>query len=96
MNMLRASGRMGITFGRDSIEQYFLARIDHWLAVERYPALQANTREFYDGYAAGVNRYVSLRPAEFPIEMPADFSGYDARHRDGRSRVQLVRRFPHD
>jgi acyl-homoserine lactone acylase PvdQ len=31
----------------------------------------------YDGFAAGVNRYIELHSEEFPEGMPADFSGYD-------------------
>jgi DNA-binding beta-propeller fold protein YncE len=39
--------------------------------------LDAETRDLYDGFAAGINRYVELHPEEFPPGMPTDFSGYD-------------------
>ncbi|HET7695380.1 MAG TPA: penicillin acylase family protein [Vicinamibacterales bacterium] len=46
-------------------------------AIETYHLLDQETRDIYDGFAAGVNRYVALHPAQFPGGMPADFSGYD-------------------
>jgi N-acyl-D-amino-acid deacylase len=46
-------------------------------AVETYHLLEQETRDIYDGFAAGVHRYIALHADEFPEGMPADFSGYD-------------------
>ena len=46
-------------------------------AIATYHLLDQETRDIYDGFAAGINRYVELRPEEFPAGMPSDFSGYD-------------------
>src|SRR5688572_32432206 len=57
IGLLRARGEMGRWFGRDSMESDFTAQRDYALAVERYPQVDAPTREVYEGFAAGVNRY---------------------------------------
>ena len=46
-------------------------------AIETYHLLDPETRDIYDGFAAGINRYVELHPDEFPPGMPTDFTGYD-------------------
>lgn len=75
--VLRSSGRMGLVFGRDSLESDFLERLTRARAVERYPQLEANTREVYEGFAAGLNRYITLHRDEFAPAMPTDFTGID-------------------
>lgn len=74
---LRSSGRMGLVFGRDSMESDFLERITHARAVESYPRLRPDTRDVYDGFAVGLNRYITLHRDEYPPNFPADFTGYD-------------------
>jgi acyl-homoserine-lactone acylase len=46
-------------------------------AIETYHLLEQETRDVYDGFAAGLNRYIQLHPEDFPPHMPSDFSGYD-------------------
>jgi acyl-homoserine-lactone acylase len=46
-------------------------------AIETYHLLDQDTRDMYDGFAAGINRYVELNRAEYPAGMPTDFTGYD-------------------
>ena len=46
-------------------------------AVEVYPALQQDTRDVYDGFAAGVNRYLAQYPEEFAGWVADPFTGYD-------------------
>ena len=46
-------------------------------AVEVYPALQQDTRDVYDGFAAGVNRYLAQHPEEFAGWVADPFTGYD-------------------
>ena len=61
MGLLRARGEMARWFGHDSIEGDFAARRDYETAVARYPDLSAETREVYEGFAIGVNRYGAVR-----------------------------------
>jgi acyl-homoserine-lactone acylase len=77
LSVLRAHGEMAKLFGHDSIESDFLSRRDRTRAIETYHLLEQETRDVYDGFAAGVNRYVALHPQEFPPQMPTNFTGYD-------------------
>ena len=65
MGLLRARGEMGRWFGRDSVESDFGAQRDYNTAVENYARLEQPTRDAYEGFAAGVNRYIELHPQEF-------------------------------
>jgi acyl-homoserine-lactone acylase len=82
VGLVRARGEMGRWFGRDSMEGDFIARPTRGLAVERYAQLTQDTRDVYEGFAEGVNRYVELHPAEFPPGFAAHFTGYDVAARD--------------
>ena len=77
LGVLRSSARMGLVFGRDSMESDFLERLTHERAVESYPKLQPDTRDVYDGFAAGLNRYIAMHREEYPPTFPSDFTGYD-------------------
>ena len=70
-------------FGRDSIEIDFLgpARPPGLRRSAVPPADQA-TRDVYEGFAAGVNRFVTLHRDQFAPDFPADFSGYDVAAQD--------------
>ena len=94
MQILRASGRMGLVFGRDSMEQDFLAQHARTIAIASYPQLEPNTRDIYDGFALGLDRYIALHPGEYPATMPTDFTGYDVLAGDmGEPAYAMVRRF---
>jgi acyl-homoserine-lactone acylase len=82
VRLLRGRGEMGRWFGRDSMDSDFLAQHAYTLAVEQYPLLDQSTRDVYEGFAAGVNRYVELHPAEFPPGFAPRFTGYDVAARD--------------
>ena len=82
LGILRARGEMGKWFGRDSMESDFLEQRSRRLAVEKYATLDAATRDAYDGFAAGVNRYIALHPQEFPDGFAPKFTGYDVAARD--------------
>jgi acyl-homoserine-lactone acylase len=82
MGLLRARGEMGRWFGRDSMESDFSARLEYQRAVETHHLLDAETRAIYDGFAAGVNRYIEMHPAEFPAGFSPRFTGYDVATRD--------------
>jgi acyl-homoserine-lactone acylase len=82
VGLVRARGEMGRWFGRDSMESDFIARQSYAVAVERYPQLDQSTRDVYEGFAAGVNRYIELHPEEFPPGFAPRFTGYDVAARD--------------
>lgn len=94
LGILRGKGQMGRVFGRDSMESDFPARMLHDRARDRYPDLDQATRDVYEGFAAGINRYISLHPGEFPPGLRPDFSGYDVAARDlDAPNFALARRF---
>lgn len=70
-------GATATVLGRPAIESDFTALRKRARAFETFHLLDAETRDFYDGFAAGVNRYVELHRDEFPAHIPADFTGYD-------------------
>src|SRR5688572_27128214 len=82
IGLLRARGEMGRWFGRDSMESDYTAKHDYALAVERYAHIDQATRDVYEGFAAGVNRYIALHPEEFPPGFAPNFTGYDVAARD--------------
>jgi len=80
--ILRTRGTVARVFGRDSIEIDFFARPDRQAAEALYPRLDQATRDVYEGFAAGVNRFVTLHRDQFAPDFPADFSGYDVAAQD--------------
>jgi len=94
MGLLRARGEMGRWFGRDSMDGDFGAQREYTLAVQNYPRLEQSTRDVYEGFAAGVNRYIDLHPNEFPAGFKPNFTGYDVAARDVTSAsLASARRF---
>jgi acyl-homoserine-lactone acylase len=77
LSVLGAHGGMGLVFGHDSINSDFAAKRERDRAIATYHLLDQATRDIYDGFAIGVNRYVELHPEEFPAAMLRNFSGYD-------------------
>src|SRR4051812_21191480 len=77
MSVLRAHGGRGRVFGHDSINSDFAAKRARDRAIATYHRLDQDTRDIYDGFAIGVNRYVELHPEEFPGTMLRNFTGYD-------------------
>jgi acyl-homoserine lactone acylase PvdQ len=67
---------MARVFGRDSIESDFVAWRDRQRAVETYHLLDESTRDVYEGFVEGLNRFIDLNPTVFPAGMPR-FSGFD-------------------
>ena len=82
LGLVRARGEMGRWFGHDSIDSDFTARHGWRIAVAHYGDLDQATRDVYEGFAAGVNRYVELHPEEFPAWLRPSFTGYDVAARD--------------
>ena len=82
LSLLRARGEMAKWFGRDSITGDFAAVPGYRRAVESYGQVDQDTRDVYEGFAAGVNRYIELHPAEFPPGFAPHFTGYDVLAKD--------------
>ena len=82
LSLLRARGEMARWFGRDSINEDFINHRAYARAVQAYPLLDQPTRDVYDGFAVGVNRYIELHPAEFPPGFAPRFTGYDVLAKD--------------
>ena len=80
--LVRAQGQMGRWFGHDSIDGDFPARLAHDIAVRQYATLDQDTRDVYEGFATGANRYVELHPEEFLPGFNPHFTGYDVATKD--------------
>ncbi|MGH7637328.1 MAG: penicillin acylase family protein [Gemmatimonadaceae bacterium] len=94
LGLLQARGEMGKWFGRDSMESDFITRRDYRTAVARYATLNDETRAVYEGFAAGVNRFIERHPEEFPAGFAPRFTGYDVAARDvGGASLGAARRF---
>ena len=95
LGLLRGRGEMGLWFGRDSMESDFRAQRTYAIAVEKYPQLDQDTRDIYEGFAEGANRYIELNPDKFPPGFAPRFTGYDIAARDVSTAnpAQAARRF---
>ena len=95
MRLVGARGELSRFEGRARLDADFQFRRDRKRAIETYHLLDPETRDIYDGFAAGINRYVTLHPDEFVAGMPADFTGYDVATLDigGGAPAVKVRRF---
>lgn len=77
MEVLEASGRWASVAGYERVESDFIVQRQRERSVKNYRLLSKDVRDVYEGFAAGVNRYVELHPEDFPAEMPGDFTGFD-------------------
>jgi len=82
MSLLRARGELGRWFGRDSVGEDFAGRQAHARAVEVFAQVEEGTRRVYEGFAAGVNRYIALHREEFPDGFAPNFTGTDVLAKD--------------
>lgn len=100
LGVLRTSGRMAMLFGADSIDADFASHFARQRLADTWHLLEQDTRDFYDGFAEGINRFVELHPEMFPAAMPRDLTGRDVAARDvsvatperGRAFVARLRR----
>ena len=76
--LLRARGHLGRWYGRDSLNSDYGFRQSHARAEATWHLLEPATRAVFEGWSAGVNRYVERHPEAFPAWMPHDFTGPDA------------------
>ncbi len=77
MSVLGASGRASTVHGYERIESDFLIRREREKTEGKYARLSKDVRDVYEGFAAGLNRFIILHPKEFPTGMPTDFTGFD-------------------
>jgi acyl-homoserine-lactone acylase len=77
LRLLGARGELSRFEGRARLDADFENLQARARAIETYHLLDQETRDIYDGFADGVNRYIALNPSRFPAGMPSDFSGYD-------------------
>lgn len=77
MNILGASGRMASVNGAAGVESDFIILRQREKNAAKYSTLSADVRQIYEGFAAGVNRYIELHPEVFPANMPSDFKPVD-------------------
>ena len=77
MEILEASGRWASVEGYQRIEADFAIARQREKTLQNYLRLSIDTRDVYDGFAAGVNRYIQLYRDKFPANMPSDFTGRD-------------------
>ena len=77
MEVLEASGRSATVLGYRGMESDMAVVRLRERSLKGYDQLSKDTRDVYEGFAAGVNRYVELHPEEFQKWMPSDFSGRD-------------------
>lgn len=77
MNVLEASGRWASVAGYERIESDFNVLRERKKTEKKYLRLTKDVRDVYEGFAAGVNRYIELYPENFPPGMPHDFKGFD-------------------
>ena len=75
--LLRARGELALDEGRAALDADFGSQPYYRRVVEVYPALQQDTRDVYEGFAAGVNRYLAQHPEEFAGWVADPFTGYD-------------------
>ena len=77
LGLLRARSELALHVGRAALDADFASQPYYQRAVEVYSQLQQATRDVYEGFAAGVNRYVDQHPDEFVGWVTAPFTGYD-------------------
>src|SRR5688500_1612232 len=75
--LLGARGELARYQGLAALEADVVNRPYYLRAVETYHLIDRDTRDVYGGFAAGVNRYITLHPGEFPPWMKAEFTGHD-------------------
>ena len=77
MEVLEASGRWASVAGYERVESDLTVRRQRGKTEKKYQTLSKDVRDIYEGFAAGVNRFIAMHPEEFPAGMPYDFTGFD-------------------
>ncbi|MEO8647855.1 MAG: penicillin acylase family protein [Acidobacteriota bacterium] len=77
MDVLEGSGRWSTVEGYQRVESDFVVGRQREKTEGNYGRLSKDVRDMYEGFAAGLNRYIELNPQVFPEGMPTDFTGVD-------------------
>jgi acyl-homoserine-lactone acylase len=77
LTLMGTRGELARYQGPGAIEADFVNRPYYLRAVETYRLIDRDTRHVYEGYAAGVNRYIALHRGEFPDWMEPAFTAHD-------------------
>jgi acyl-homoserine-lactone acylase len=75
--LLGSRGELARHQGRVAVESDFASKPYYQRAIETYALIDRDTRDVYEGFAVGVNRYIAQHPSEFPVWLRPDFTGYD-------------------
>jgi acyl-homoserine-lactone acylase len=77
MRLVGARGELSRFEGRARLDADFVNLGARARAIATYHLLDPETRDIYDGFADGINRFVEQHDELFPEDMPSDFTGYD-------------------
>lgn len=75
--LLAARGDAALVDGYDAIEFDFIRQQGYQRTLETYQLLDQDTRDMYEGFAAGINLYLKTFPDELPAYTSFSFTGYD-------------------
>jgi len=75
--LLAARGDAALVDGYEAIDADFIRQQGYQRTQETYFLLDQDTRDMYEGFAAGVNLYLKTFPDEFPRYSLFTFTGYD-------------------
>ena len=75
--LLTARGDAALVEGYEAIESDFIRQQAYQRTLETYFLLDQDTRDMYEGFAAGINLYLKRFPDEFPRYASFTFTGYD-------------------
>lgn len=98
--LVAARGDLAVLEGYASLESDFINQLGYERAVATYHLLDADTRAMMEGFALGVNFYLTKYPDSFPEYKGWEFTGYDiaalttgvATAADGRRFVERLQR----
>ncbi|MBA2670496.1 MAG: penicillin acylase family protein [Gemmatimonadetes bacterium] len=77
-----ARGQQALLHGRSRVDADARNRLRHARAAEGFHLLSEDTREVYEGFAAGVNHFIRSNPGQLPGWMLPDFTAIDVLARD--------------
>ena len=80
--MHAARGRMALVQGARRVDADARARLIHQRAAESYHLLGFDTREVYEGFAAGMNHFIHHNPDAVPGWVEPDYTAIDVLARD--------------
>jgi acyl-homoserine-lactone acylase len=85
-DLLAARGDAALVDGYAAIEYDFIGQQAYQRILETYFLLDQDTRDMYEGFAAGINLFLKTFPEEFPRYTHFTFTGYDV----AAASVQIV------